>query len=206
MKVFLIRHGESEGNAKEIHQSDDISLSDMGKNQAHKLGKRLQNLGIEVLLASPIIRTQESAGIINEYLKVPLIYDPRLREIRRPSEIVGRPLNDPEVMKIKELIKESHHTQYHYSDEENFFDLRTRVQEFLQELNTRDESVVAIVTHGITMRMIMAEMFLGIDFTHELFHKIASFFFVTNTGVTICEHQDKVWHLLSWNDHGHLHC
>ncbi len=204
MKVYLIRHGESEGNAQGIHQNDEISLSESGKSQVNKLGKSLQGLGIEALLVSPLVRTQETAGIINEYLKVPLTYDPRLREIRRPSEVVGKPLDDPEVLKIKKLIKEGSHPDYHYSDEENFFDLRERVQDFIQDLTKHDEAVIAVVTHGITLRMIMAEMFLGTDFTHELFHKIASFFLVNNTGVTVCEYQNNAWQLVSWNDHGHL--
>ena len=46
MAIFLIRHGETPGNATRTVQHPDIGLSPRGLEQAERLAKRLEREGI----------------------------------------------------------------------------------------------------------------------------------------------------------------
>lgn len=63
--LFFIRHGESAGNlARKIQGHTDLPLTDQGRDQAAKAGKWMKNLGIDLIVASPLSRAWETATII----------------------------------------------------------------------------------------------------------------------------------------------
>jgi broad specificity phosphatase PhoE len=98
-ELLLVRHGESEGNvaaaeanaarAEEIAvpaRDADVSLSDLGRSQAHAVGTVLARLPSserpEVVACSPYIRARETATAACEAggLVLPLRVDERLRD------------------------------------------------------------------------------------------------------------------------------
>lgn len=81
MKVFLIRHGQSLANAEGVHQGQkvDSPLSSEGKEQAHKLAKRLADEKVEIIYSSDLLRAKTTAEIISNN-HIPIILDKRLRE------------------------------------------------------------------------------------------------------------------------------
>jgi len=70
--IYLIRHGETEWNAKGLSQGkeNDIELNSNGKSQAKITGKYLskiasrENFDFDLILSSPMARTLETAEII----------------------------------------------------------------------------------------------------------------------------------------------
>ncbi|MDR3201334.1 MAG: histidine phosphatase family protein [Spirochaetales bacterium] len=61
---FLLRHGKSEGNKKDIVQGRiDYPLSDEGREQAQKTGAWLAGRGIISACCSPLARASETAAI-----------------------------------------------------------------------------------------------------------------------------------------------
>ncbi len=72
MKVYITRHGQVakkseyiDGNA--MYPAGESPLSDLGREQAHLLGKHLHELGFcGEILSSPYLRTMETAQIIAE--------------------------------------------------------------------------------------------------------------------------------------------
>jgi len=84
-RVLLIRHAESLWNAKGLWQGwGDPELSPRGRGQAETLGRELAQRGvsIDVLVASSLRRALETAERVGSHLQVPVLPDPRLRELR----------------------------------------------------------------------------------------------------------------------------
>ncbi len=79
-RLLLIRHGQSLWNIERRWQGQANSdLSELGRKQALKAAKKLGN--VEVVLASPLGRSQQTAEIISEEIGVgPVITIPGLIE------------------------------------------------------------------------------------------------------------------------------
>ncbi|MGI9473562.1 MAG: histidine phosphatase family protein, partial [Rubripirellula sp.] len=61
MQLFLIRHAESENNAKPIYRRvEDPPLTAVGRLQAEHLGDWVQTLKFDVLITSPVLRALQT--------------------------------------------------------------------------------------------------------------------------------------------------
>ena len=66
-RVFLVRHGSTVLSAEDRFAGEtDVALSDLGREQARQLAKRLTNEKIAAVYASPMGRTIETAKILSE--------------------------------------------------------------------------------------------------------------------------------------------
>ena len=80
-KWFLVRHGETEANIKEITQGHQNSqLTPAGIAQAEAAGEKLKNQDIELIISSDLGRCKETAEIISKATGAEVIYDEALRE------------------------------------------------------------------------------------------------------------------------------
>lgn len=80
--LYLTRHGETEWNQKKICMGKkDIALNSKGIEQANELGKRIKNLGIDLIITSPLVRCKKTAEIINRYINKKILVEPRFIEI-----------------------------------------------------------------------------------------------------------------------------
>ena len=67
MELYVARHGETEWNAKELLCGrTDLPLNESGKAQAAALAKVIaqEEKRPQVIIASPLTRAQQTAGII----------------------------------------------------------------------------------------------------------------------------------------------
>lgn len=127
MKVYLVRHAQTIGNASRTHQTPNTPLSEIGQQQITRVANRFKTIPIDVIIASPYTRTQQTAQEISNITGKKIITTPLLRVTERPSEIHNKNINDPDVIKIKdEIEKHINEPDWHYSDEENFYDLLER--------------------------------------------------------------------------------
>jgi len=63
MRIYLLRHGQSQANAG-ISDTIDCSLTDLGKRQAEAVAEALSPVGVDVILSSPYRRCLETAELI----------------------------------------------------------------------------------------------------------------------------------------------
>lgn len=64
MRLYLARHGESEGNVlKLFYGITDLALTERGRAQARELGEKLSGIAISRCLASPLSRAAETARL-----------------------------------------------------------------------------------------------------------------------------------------------
>lgn len=78
--IFLIRHGETAGNAGRIVQRPDIPLSPRGVAQAERLARRLADAGITAILSSDLVRAAMTAEHLSRVTGVPVAVEPLLHE------------------------------------------------------------------------------------------------------------------------------
>ena len=78
MKLYIIRHGETEWNTvKRMQGQTDIPLNENGINLAKKVGKYMRKIHFDYIIRSPLDRAKTTARLVTEYRDIPLITDKR---------------------------------------------------------------------------------------------------------------------------------
>ncbi len=84
MKLYFVRHGQTEANARQVYDGQRLNapLTELGRNQAAEVGKKLKLLGIGRIISSPLIRTRQTTAIIAENMgnNPTILFDDRLME------------------------------------------------------------------------------------------------------------------------------
>ena len=206
--IYLVRHGESEGNVGPAYQGDTAPLTANGEEQARFIAERVCSLKVDALVASSILRAQQTATFIADATGLPIETCDSFVERRRPSVQVNNLKNSPESQEAeREIMKSSGISGYRYSDEENFDDLKERAGEALAYLENHTSQAIAVVSHGVFLRNLLARVIFGNDMTGKECTAILETFIASNTGLTVLTHdanRPKPWQVLSWNDHAHL--
>lgn len=206
MRIYLVRHGESEGNIAKMHQPETSPLSLEGLRQADKLAARFNGTDAQKIIASPLMRTKQTAEAIAKVTGLTIEFEDRIKELKRPSMVVGKSPHAPEVNKIWQTINaHASDPNYHFADEENFYDLKKRISDFIAELPKRKETDLIVVSHGYAIRTFIGVMVFGEDFDDKQFTKTTKHMSITNTSLTICDHDpDEGWRVATINDAAHL--
>ena len=140
MKLYVVRHGQTEWNAlKKMQGSADIPLNERGKEQAQETKSNLENINFDIIICSPLIRARQTAEIINSDRNLDIIFDDRLRE-RNYGEFEG-------------TIKSSfNYNDLKYIKAENVQDFFKRIYNFLDEIKISysDKNILIVCHAGIT--------------------------------------------------------
>ena len=206
MLVYLVRHGESLANKNQFHHTPETPLSNKGMKQAEIVAERLKNIEIDFIYSSPQKRAKQTAEIISKRKNLSVEFWENLKEIRVPSKVWGRLLNDKETIKIDKQSLYSFLKGERYSDAETFEELSARGQSVLDHLlkEHKDQKVLC-VSHSTMTKMIVARIILGNKLTPKIFVFLRKHLWAKNTGITICEYTEKYgWTLNTWNDTSHL--
>lgn len=207
-RIYFVRHGETILNAAHIRQDNKGGLTDDGKEQARGTGIRLSRMHIEHMYVSPYERTIETAALINEYVHIPFTYIDLLAERRNPSEIIGKKYDDTAVEKIiNQIDLANHDADFRYSDEENFADLQKRAKKLLRYLAFRPHKTIVCVTHGIFLKMVLADITYGSKLSPLVHATLSYLTVVNNAGITFVTYNPwnifvgkKVWSIVIFND------
>lgn len=80
MELYLLRHGQSQGNVLNIAGLDP-PMTETGHRQIRRASERLATLGISHLYCSPLYRALQTAAILREQLSLDPVVDPVFCEI-----------------------------------------------------------------------------------------------------------------------------
>ena len=150
MALFLIRHGETLGNARRIVQHPDAPLSPRGVEQAERLARRLAHEGIAHIVSSDYARARATAEPLRSVTGAPLSFEPLLQE-RNFGDLRGTP--------YAELGFDMFAPGYAPPDGETWEVFHTRVDRAwarVQSLAEKTEGHLAVVTHGLVCRSLAA--------------------------------------------------
>jgi broad specificity phosphatase PhoE len=148
--IYLVRHGQTNWNLeKKIMGQTDIPLNNFGRSQAQSLGKEISGLKIDHIFSSDLLRTKETAEIVNKFFNVEVSFDNRLRELN--FGVIQGSLKEELSSEYWDLVN-AHPEEY---DVESFESVYNRIKGFFEDLAKKGLSNVLIVTHGGALRMIM---------------------------------------------------
>ena len=147
-KLFLVRHGQARNNVERIlmghPKKGECMLTEKGKEQAKEVAQKLQKEKIDVIFASPLERTTETAEIISQKIGIEIIFDERLREVE-VGNFEGRSWD--EYLKLY-----PHSLNPGRTDEngiEGLEDIQDRLNSFINDVNEKYQGKnIAIVSHG----------------------------------------------------------
>lgn len=151
--ITFLRHGESVGNALELHQGQaDFPLTERGRAQAQALAERWQRQGrrYDLVIASPLRRALETAQIIAQALDLPLVTDPLWKE-RDNGQLAGQPFAVTRAQREAIFL---HLYQPVGETGESLWDLYLRAGQAVQQLMRRPAGRYLVVTHGGLLRMV----------------------------------------------------
>jgi 2,3-bisphosphoglycerate-dependent phosphoglycerate mutase len=150
MHIYLIRHGEKEAT------KNNPELTTTGVTQAKKTAQYLAQFPITKIIASPYLRTQQTAKHIAQYLNLHITTDERLRERMDFQEFVG-----DRAEFFAEWSKATHERSYVPVSGRSSEETATQVIALLDELEFEAEqhSHIALVTHGGTIADFLRSIF-----------------------------------------------
>jgi broad specificity phosphatase PhoE len=207
MRIYVIRHGETESNADGIRQSREGHLSEEGIQQARILATQLSGITIDSIFTSAYPRAKQTADIISSLGKGLLVQESEyLTEIKLPSEVVGKPKDDPRSEKIFSWVMSRKGANDRYSDEETFNEYVSRANRVLEHISKTKFRNVVVVTHHRFIHILACVALLGNELTPYLFSVLRQNMYVSNTGITVLEQTEKhpAWRLITLNEHSHL--
>lgn len=92
--IFLVRHGETVDNARQIMQGQTQGcLNDKGREQARLVAERLAGESLDAVVASDLRRAIQTAELLAEPHHLPVVTTPLLRE-RDWGSFTGRYIPD----------------------------------------------------------------------------------------------------------------
>ncbi len=207
MRIYIIRHGQTDLNASAVRQSVEGQLSQEGIAQARLLGERLSSLPVDTIFTSPYPRAKQTADIITSFHKNLLVQESEyLVEVRYPSEIFGKPKDDPRSIRIINEVQDHFgDSGWRHSDEETFDEFVGRAHTVLEYIAKTGFENAVVVSHERFIRVLVGVILLGSHFTPEVFRTVREKLYVSNSGVTISEQGSHgAWRLMTLNDHSHL--
>lgn len=148
MKLYVLRHGETEGNITGIMQGNmETELNETGILQAKEVSAFFQDKKIDLAIVSPRNRTKLTAELAVP--NVPKIYDQRLRS-RDHGEFEG--LRKDEIDSYEYW---NYKINKKYQKAESIEDLFQRVGSLLKEIKeTYPDKTILLVTHSGICRVI----------------------------------------------------
>lgn len=151
MKLFVVRHGESQTNREYlVGGRTDVSLSERGMEQANALAEKLVTKGIDLIISSPLKRARQTAELANAIIRVPILFDDRLMELNFGT-FERTSARAPAFRKLRNSFAGR------FPQGESTCRVIQRVFNMLDEVTqTYADQTVLLVTHNVTSKSINA--------------------------------------------------
>lgn len=186
MLVYVIRHGQSEGNFLQAHSGQNgVPLTEKGRADARSAGRRLAGIAFDRVYASDTPRAVETAAIALPDSHPE--YDSRLREID-VGELTGHLISECVETYGEEYVRNKSARDFTPYGGENHEMQYARVAAFMEMLEEEpDCENVAVFTHGGAIRCMMQYVF---DLPKEKIRLLTE-----NGSVTVFAYKNGEWFL-----------
>lgn len=196
--IILVRHGESEYNAKRIVQGHiDTDLTPAGIVQARLTAEYLKQFSIQKIISSDLRRAYRTAVIIGDVLDLPVEKDSRIREMSF-GQWEGR--------SYEQIFKTDYETFQRWlqnpvacslPSQEDMKKFEERIRSFYQDLLKLEEKNILVVGHGGSVQGILCVACgIGMENLWSLKH--------SNTGISILQVSNPEVSIKLLNSTAHL--
>jgi len=201
MRVYFVRHAESEANAQDIFSSLDpevYPLTAIGRAQAEAVAQRFETEGVRFdhIYASDLLRARQTAEIIAARQPVdireitPLLreHDSGMEEQR--GEEAWEALNKLIMQWFVEGNPEAR-----INDGENLLEFRSRVMQFIDvvvERHGAGKETILIVSHAGVLMTIMPFLLENVDLAFIRDNDLE------NAAVIVADYRDTKWYGVRW--------
>lgn len=188
MRVFLVRHGESEANLQKRYSGQsDAKLTPLGLQQAEAVRPILEGIAFDKVYSSDLSRAYDTQrAVLPDYTAE---RTPLLREID-VGNLVGKSIAEfwAAYGGVSQTVKTGDYTPY---GGENRQQQDARIRQFMDILETQEGENVAIFAHrGVLLSFV--RNILGADISSNAIH-------CDNCAVFVVEFQNQKWSILSLN-------
>jgi 2,3-bisphosphoglycerate-dependent phosphoglycerate mutase len=149
MTIFLVRHGETAGNASRVLQRADVPLNERGMRQAERLAQRLFDDGFVYVVCSNLLRARMTAAPLATLSGVAVEESPLLQE-RNYGDLRGVP--------YAELTENPFGPDFAPPNGEDWPTFHARAAEafdFIVSTRRRVNGPLVVVTHGLVCRALV---------------------------------------------------
>jgi 2,3-bisphosphoglycerate-dependent phosphoglycerate mutase len=172
MRLFLIRHGESEADLLRVHEGRaDFPLTERGLRQAQAMEAYFaNNYHIDRIYASTLRRAAQTARILSEATGVPVQKEPDLMEFNN-GLLAG--LSYEEADEKYPLVPDLPPDKSVYGQESQV-EFRARAERVFKKILSEagETDTVAVVTHGGIINQLY-HVFLNLPVADDLFFSTA---------------------------------
>ena len=200
MKLYFVRHGESEANTLRVisNRESQYGLTELGKQQAAMLADQLKAVSLTAIYSSPILRARETAEILSQSFHLPYQITESLREYDCG---ILEEKSDEESWKLHSEIAEDwiqNHNHLRKPDGgETYLEIKNRFIPFIESLTqngSHPEDHILFVSHGGLLQLMLPELLINID------HAFVRSNGIRHTQCIIAEQKSAMLVCLQWGN------
>lgn len=164
MKIYIIRHGETDWNVvKRLQGRSDIPLNEEGKRLARVTADALADIPFTRIYTSPLLRAKETAMIIKGDRDIPVIEEERIQEISFGIYEGLICAEDHYTIPDPDFINFFKQPEKYIAPKgaEKIETLCNRTTDFLQELvhtTAYQDDTILVSTHGAALRGLLSSI------------------------------------------------
>lgn len=200
-KIYIVRHCEALGNVMRIFQgTTDLDISENGAKQLEYLKKRFEDIHLDEIYTSPLIRTQKTAKAVKGDKPIEIQVDNGLIELNG-GVVEGKPFKES-FEAYPELADawDNHPHDFYPENGEAMADAYDRIWNTVLNIAKKNKGKnIAITTHGGVTRCLICRLLFG-DKT-----QLKNTAWSDNTAVSLIEFDnDFNPSVVFYNDSSHL--
>lgn len=200
-KLILVRHAEAQGNiARRFQGQVDADITENGLRQLAYLTGRFSETPIDIIYTSDLMRARRTAEAVRGERDIPILADPRLREING-GDWEDVPFDDLPKRWAEDYDNWCHHPQCHQMPNgESMKDVEDRIVEAIDGIVAANRGkTICVASHGTSLKIyVAAKKGLGLMGMNQLG-------WYDNTAVTLVDiDDDGVFDFVAEGDMSHL--
>jgi broad specificity phosphatase PhoE len=200
MRLYFVRHGESEANLLHVFSNRGLihGLTDKGRQQARALAQHMEGIAVAKLFSSPLLRAVQTAEILGCGLGVPYETTDALREfdcgiLEGKSDASSHDL----FHEVVDAWLQQREWARRLEGGESFLDIKARFVPFIEQLVAGHGHLpdnLVLVGHGATYRCMLPLLLDDVDFEFAVAHPLS------NTGYVIAEEGEEGLVCVEWRE------
>lgn len=200
-RLYIVRHCETDGNARQIFQGHiNLDINELGKKQLSVLSQRFNEINLDKIYTSPLIRTHKTALAVKGERDIPIFEEKGLIELNggvyeaKTYTQIGEEYPD-----FRDIWR-NHPWDFNPQNGESMVLAYNRIWNTVQKLAKENNGkTIALSTHGGVIRCLLCKII------ENDIKRLSTIPFGDNTAVTLLEFDEGFNpKLIYFNDSSHL--